>query len=69
MGGLTIAAFEADVIRDWLRTLNDADKQRIRSLAEREEGVGCVLLDDDALADEHSSRRAVRDAPLKCSSQ
>jgi Fe-S-cluster containining protein len=60
VGGLTIAAYEADVIREWLRTLNEADKQRIRSLAEREEGVGCVLLDDDARCSIYPAR------PLVC---
>ncbi len=60
VGGLTIAAFERDVILDWLGTIDDERRAFIRALASREEELGCVLLDEEARCSIYPAR------PLVC---
>lgn len=60
VGGLTIAAFERDVILEWLETIDEERKAFIRSLAAREEELGCPLLDEEARCSIYPAR------PLVC---
>lgn len=57
---LTVAAFEAQIIRRYLAQIDDAERARLVTLASRKEETGCVMLDDDARCSIYPAR------PLVC---